>query len=82
VDARSSSTVDVNGRYTDYVALRKGLEGAKWYISTYLNSPDVALGHIGCNPMDKGDWNVVRQIVSEVFTDYDGKIVIINVLGA
>lgn len=77
----SSSTVDVNKRYTDYDALRKSLSGAKWYIANMLNNPVIGIGHIGCGP-GNGDWNIVRKIVSEVFTDYQGEIKIIDIPGA
>ena len=77
----SYSTQGVNKRFTDYDALRKGLESAKWYISTMLDNPTIGLGHIGCGP-GRGDWNIVRKIVSEVFTDYQGEIKIIDNPGA
>ena len=66
--------------YTDYNALRTGLTAAKKYIMAYLNSPVIGIGHIGTRA--GGDWTVSRKIVEEVFTDYDGKIKIVDAPGA
>jgi len=69
-------TVHQNKNYTDYNALRAGLTAAKKYIMVHLKSPTIAVGHIGVRA--GGDWNVIRKILDDVFTDYDGKIKIIN----
>lgn len=76
----SQSTNQVQRNYTDYDALRRGLFSAKRYIMTHLNSPAIGIGRIGVSA--GGDWNIIRQIISEVFTDYDGIIKIIDTPGA
>jgi O-acetyl-ADP-ribose deacetylase (regulator of RNase III) len=76
----SESTKDVQKNYTDYNALRQGLTAAKKYIMVQLNSPTIGIGHIGVKA--GGDWNVIRKIVEEVFTDYDGAIKIVNAPGS
>jgi len=76
----SCSTIPIQSRWTDYNALRKGLEGVKWYVETHLDSPSIGVGHIGCSY--GGDWNIVRKILSEVFTSYNGVIKIIDITGA
>jgi hypothetical protein len=76
----SESIYENQKNYTDYGALRGGLTVAKSYIMAHLGSPTIGIGHIGVAA--GGDWNVIRQLVSEVFTDYDGKIKIVNSPGA
>ena len=81
INIYSSSTNDTLGRFTDYDALKKGLTKAKWYLETFLNSPTIGMGHIGCGP-GRGDCNIVRKILSEVFDDYEGDIKIIDTQGS
>lgn len=76
----SESIYEKQKNYTDYNALRTGLTSAKKYIMAYLNSPSIGMGHIGVRA--GGDWNVIRKIVEEVFTDYDGKVRFLYAPGA
>ena len=76
----SQSTIGNQMNYTDYSALKNGLVSAKKYITTYLNSPTIGLGHIGTYA--GGDWNISRKVVEEAFTDYNGTIKIIYTPGA
>lgn len=79
----SYSTVDYNKRYTDYDAMRVGLEKIKWNLVNLLDTPSIGLGHIGCSTVSgNGDWNIVRRIVSEVFNDYQGDIKFVDTPGA
>ena len=53
--------------YTDYEALRKGLEEVKVFADQHFLS--VALPYnIGCGRAG-GDWNIVSKIIEEVFGD-------------
>ena len=77
----SYSTKDVQKRFTDYVALKNGLYAVKLQLVHFMGSPSVGMGRIGCR-YGNGDWNVVRDIIREVFNDYEGEVKIIDNPGA
>lgn len=58
--------------YTDYNALKDGLENVKeWYPKKTIAIPYL----IGCH-RGGGDWNVVHKMIEEVFADSDCKVLI------
>ena len=58
--------------YTDYEALKYGLEDVRdWHINKTIAIPYL----MGCH-RGGGDWNVVYEMVEEVFADFDGEVLI------
>jgi O-acetyl-ADP-ribose deacetylase (regulator of RNase III) len=56
--------------YTDYEALKESLEGIL-NIATLYSSDSIALPYkLGCG-LAGGDWNIVYNIIEEVFDNYD-----------
>ena len=55
--------------YTDYDALRNSLTELCWYAEE--NNLSVALPYnIGCG-LANGDWDIVSEIIEDVFSDYE-----------
>ena len=58
--------------YTNYNALRGALQDLKIYYPNQI----IAIPYLmGCH-RGGGDWNVVYQMIEEVFADYDGEVLI------
>jgi O-acetyl-ADP-ribose deacetylase (regulator of RNase III) len=60
-----------NKRHVDYVALRACMEKVKLFAQT--GDWTVAMPKIGAG-LAGGDWDTIKQILDEVFTDYDVEV--------
>lgn len=57
-------------RYTDYVALKTALT----VLAAKMNGSTIAFPYkLGCG-LAGGDWNIVKNIIAEVFENYSGEI--------
>ena len=64
--------------YTDYAALRRCLDMVKYACS---EDTIVAIPYLmGCH-RGGGDWNVVYKMIEEVFSDFDGEVLICEYSG-
>lgn len=67
-------TKDVHWNKPSYDNLSKSLYDMKEYVDK-LNIKKLAMPRIGCG-LDKLDWNIVKDIINEVFKDTDVEVVI------
>ena len=59
--------------YTDYDSLRNALEIFKNHL---LSTPTIAIPYLmGCH-RGGGDWNIVYEMIEEVFADFEGEVLI------
>lgn len=65
-------------KFTDYDAIKKGLTSVKSHLTSMKGqNATLALPYLmGCD-RGGGDWNVVRQIIEDIFSDKDGINVVI-----
>jgi len=59
------------GKFTDYEALRKGFLAVLYEATEVYENYTVAIPfNIGCG-LAGGDWNIVYQMIEDIFKDYD-----------